>query len=301
MSSNKNFKKREIYESSIDLTSYLENLNISTPVFGYPLLNYAESRKKILLKTPPPSDSKKMGEISYHHFSFHNQSETVPDEVPKHKNMWNLLARPITNKYASRVPIGEILDKYNRIELNFKEVLNCFTHGRSIKFEDIKNKVKQRFQVEKKVLKQKILKEPVEQPKKLKRTKFRSCRSETLHIDCRTPSFRIKSYRQSPKSQSSRFCMGKIQSTYAKNGQKILINNEARMHSNPIQKIPVNFEIPVKESNFQKTQKSFEITLKQSPKTKQINVQRDSMASSRLNDKNQHRSDCKFLKITYSS
>lgn len=80
---------QQIYSSTVDLASYLEDLKMSIPVFGYPLLHY--STKDI---------------------------QTPVSPTPK----WSLLAKPIVNKYASSIPIGEILEKYNRHEEMFTRV-----------------------------------------------------------------------------------------------------------------------------------------------------------------------------------
>lgn len=76
--------------------------------------------------------------------------------------MWRLLARPITNKFASRLPIAEMIDKYAINEESFNSVFKSFTHGRPINLKEIKSEVRRKFEVTKDELKTKVLNLPIE-------------------------------------------------------------------------------------------------------------------------------------------
>ena len=68
-----------------------------------------------------------------------------------------MLARPITNKYASSIPISEIIVKYNWNEENFNSVMKYFTKGKQVRFKDIKEDVKKNYAISKDKEKEEIL------------------------------------------------------------------------------------------------------------------------------------------------
>lgn len=112
-------------------------------MFGYPLLDYspeqAASGHGYATRVYKLKDSQTRITRSV--------PKHGPDTyVPKYKRMWNLLARPITNKYASSIPIGEIIDKHNRNEENFNAVMHCFAKGKQVCFKQIKSDVRRAFE-----------------------------------------------------------------------------------------------------------------------------------------------------------
>lgn len=68
-----------------------------------------------------------------------------------------MLARPITNKYATSIPISEIIVKYNWNEENFNTVMNYFTKGKQVRFSQIKEEVKRTYALSKEKEKEDIL------------------------------------------------------------------------------------------------------------------------------------------------
>jgi hypothetical protein len=116
---------REMYSSTVDLTSYLQEWNVSIPVFGYPLLNFSQKGHNY----NETANVKKSV-----HFESDSLNEIEQDPSPRYRQMWKILARPITNKYAGRIPIAQMIDKNSMNEENFKAVMKNFTEGRPINF-----------------------------------------------------------------------------------------------------------------------------------------------------------------------
>lgn len=142
------------YSSHVDLKSYLEDLNASIPVFGYPLIDYS------------PKQYKEDGDLETTVYKLKDGktriTRSVPKSnleyfVPKYKKMWGMLTKQITNKYATSIPISEIIVKYNWNEENFNTVMNYFTKGKQVRFNQIKEEVKRTYALSKQKEKEDIL------------------------------------------------------------------------------------------------------------------------------------------------
>lgn len=136
----KMLKRREMYTSQVDLSKYLGDMNKGIPVFGYPLLDYNSNSPHVRFNTSLKATE--LPDVKHRTSSCNVPGEENP-ETPGYKRKWGLLAKPILDKYSSSIPIGEILDKYNQNEENFKKVMNYFTRGRPIQFKQIKQEVKE--------------------------------------------------------------------------------------------------------------------------------------------------------------
>ena len=134
--------------------SYLQDLNASIPVFGYPLLDYSPKQYKEEDCSETRVYKLKDGKTR---ITRSVQKSNIDYYVPKYKKMWGMLARPITNKYASSIPISEIIVKYNWNEENFNSVMNYFTKGKQVRFREIKEDVKKMYALSKEKEKEEIL------------------------------------------------------------------------------------------------------------------------------------------------